>query len=646
MSEYGKDQIESFEGLEAVRKRPGMYIGSTGGRGLHHLVFEVVDNSVDEAMAGYCDKITVTLNSDGSVTVSDNGRGIPVGDKEGESAVNMIMTELHAGGKFDSDAYQVSGGLHGVGVSVVNALSTQLNVDIKRDGSYWTQSFDYGEPQGLEEQRSLREDEDTGTEIRFWPDVEIMETGDFDFDTLRSRLENLAYLNPGVEMVLSDERHDDPEEQQEVSYRYDGGISEFVKHLNEGRESLHNDVIRVQGEQTTDEGHSVAVDIAMQYTRSTASDDSIHSFANNIETASGGTHETGFKTAITRVVNNYAEENDLFSELDTDRLGGSFVREGLTAVVSVKHSDPQFEGQTKAKLGNSSVRGVVSSVVGDVFSQYLEEHPSTSEAIVQKAIEAYEANKAAQEAEELTRKSAVSNTTLPGKLSDCAKGTGSEDAELFIVEGDSAGGSAKQGRNPEFQAILPLKGKVLNVEKKRNRLDRVLEHDQIRNLITALGTGVNDEFDIDELRYDTIVLFTDADVDGAHIQTLLLTFFFRYMPELLENGHIYAAKPPLYRIRYNGNTYDAMTEDERDEIIEDVCNGSPSSIQRFKGLGEMSPDQLWDATMNPKTRRFEQITLEDAAEADRIVNVLMGDKVGPRRDFIRDNATDADFIDI
>lgn len=642
-SEYNEDQIESFEGLEAVRKRPGMYIGSTGERGLHHLVYEVVDNSVDEAMAGHCDTIVVTVHDDNSVSVEDNGRGIPVGDKDGDSAVNMIMTELHAGGKFDSDAYQVSGGLHGVGVSVVNALSTQLDVSIKRDSALWTQSFDHGEPRGIERERELEEQEDTGTEIRFWPDVDIMETGEFEYNTLRSRLENLAYLNPGVQMTLRDERS---EELREDTYQYDGGISEFVKHLNDGREEIHGDVMRVQGERTTEEGHAVSVDIAMQYTQSTVSDDAIHSFANNIETASGGTHETGFKTAITRVVNNYAESNGLLDDIDTDRLGGSFVREGLTAVVSVKHSDPQFEGQTKAKLGNSSVRGVVSSILGDVFSTYLEEHPDTAEEIVRKAVEAYEANKAAQEAEELTRKSAISNTRLPGKLADCAKGTSPDDAELFLVEGDSAGGSTKQARNPTNQAVLPLRGKILNVEKQRNRLDRVLEHDQIRNLITALGTGVNEEFDIEELRYDTIILFTDADVDGAHIQTLLLTFFYRHMPQLLERGHVYAAKPPLYRIRYNGRTYDAMTDEERDEIIEETCNGNPTSIQRFKGLGEMDPQQLWDATMDPEERMLQQITVEDAAEADRIINVLMGDKVAPRRDFIQNNAQDADFLDI
>lgn len=641
---YGADQIESFEGLEAVRKRPGMYIGSTSKAGLHHLVYEVVDNGVDEAMADYADEVHVTLREDGGVEVVDNGRGIPVDDKDGEPAVNVIMTELHVGGKFDSQAYEVSGGLHGVGVSVVNALSTKLEVEIKRDGHLWTQSFEYGDPQELTKVRELDDDEETGTRVIFWPDGDVFETTEFEYDTLISRIKNLAYLNPGVTFSLTDRQPDDTEDDMRSdTFYFEGGISEFVDNLNEGREPLTEDIIRVQGEEKTDDGDMVSVDIAMQYTTSTQqSDASIYSFANNIETVSGGTHETGFKTAITRIVNKYAEDHDMLDEIGGERLGGSLVREGLTAVISVKHSDPQFEGQTKAKLGNANVRSVVSGIVTDEFRTYLEEHPEDAENIVNKGIEAYKAKEAAQKAEELTRrKSATTNTRLPGKLSDCQKGTSPENGELFLVEGDSAGGSTKQARDPETQAVLPLRGKILNVEK--NRLNKILEHDQIQNIITALGTGIDDEFEIEDLRYKTIVLFVDADVDGAHIKTLLLAFLFRHMPELLENGHVYAAKQPLYRIRYNGKTYDAMTDAERDRIVEEKCNGNPTNVQRFKGLGEMNPKQLWDTTMNPENRRFERITVQDAKEADRIFSVLMGSKVGPRRDFIRENATDADF---
>lgn len=640
---YGADNITKLEGLDAVRKRPGMFIGSTSKKGLHHMVQEVVDNSVDEALSDYADEINVTIHEDGSVSVSDNGRGIPVDDKDGAPVINMIMTDIHAGGKFDSDAYAVSGGLHGVGVSVVNALSTRLETVIKRDGHVWKQVFINGEPQGLETLRELDDDEDTGSDVRFWANPEAFETVDYEFEIIRGRLENLAYLNPGVTFTLTDER---PDEELYESYQFDTGISAFVEHLNEAREPITPEIIRAKGETKTDDGNQVMVDVAMQYTTSTQqSDSSIFSFANNIETSSGGTHETGFKTAITRVVNSYAEKHDLLKEIGGERMGGSLVREGLTAVISVKHSDPQFEGQTKTKLGNANVRGVVSSILTNAFNKYLEEHPDAAEAIVMKAVNAYKAKKAAKKAEELTRrKSATVNTRLPGKLSDCQKGTPAEDAEIFIVEGDSAGGSAKQARDPENQAILPLRGKILNVEK--NRLNKILEHDQIQNIITALGTGIDDEFDIDDLRYNTIVLFVDADVDGAHIKTLMLTFIFRHMPELLERGHIYAAKSPLYRIRYKGETYDAMTEAQREQIVNDKCNGNPDNVQRFKGLGEMNPEQLWETTMNPKKRRLEQITIQDAAKADRIFSILMGSKVGPRRDFIRENAGKVEWIDI
>jgi len=640
---YGADNITKLEGLDAVRKRPGMFIGSTSKKGLHHMIQEVVDNSVDEALSDYADNINVTIHEDGSVSVQDNGRGIPVDDKDGQPVINMIMTDIHAGGKFDSDAYAMSGGLHGVGVSVVNALSTKLETVIKRDGYVWKQVFIKGEPQGLERVRELTQEDETGSKVTFWADPDAFETVDYDFEVIRGRLENLAYLNPGVTFTIQDNR---PEESLYESYQFDTGISAFVEHLNEAREPITQDIIRSKGESDTDDGNKVMVDVAFQYTTSTQqSDASIFSFANNIETSSGGTHETGFKTAITRVVNSYAEKHNLLDEIGGERMGGSLVREGLTAVISVKHSDPQFEGQTKTKLGNANVRGVVSSIVTREFNKYLEEHPDDAEAIVMKAVNAYKAKKAAKKAEELTRrKSATVNTRLPGKLSDCQKGTPAEDAEIFIVEGDSAGGSAKQARDPENQAILPLRGKILNVEK--NRLNKILEHDQIQNIITALGTGIDDEFDIDDLRYNTIVLFVDADVDGAHIKTLMLTFIFRHMPELLENGHVYAAKSPLYRIRYKGETYDAMTEADRERIVNNKCNGNPDNVQRFKGLGEMNPEQLWDTTMNPTQRRLEQITIQDAAKADRIFSILMGSKVGPRRDFIRENAGEVEWIDI
>lgn len=642
---YTSDNIASLEGLEAVRKRPGMFIGSTNEKGLHHLVQEVVDNSVDESMAGFADEINVIIYEDNSVSVEDNGRGIPVDENEdGEPAVNRIMTDIHTGGKFDSDAYDFSGGLHGVGVSVVNALSTNLDTVIKRDGYVWEQNFVNGEPQGLEQIREMDETDENGTFIQFWPDEDAFETTIYDYEKLRNRLENLAYLNPGVRFTIKDMR-ETTEEGDPIhnEYCFDNGISAFVNKLNEGREPIHEEIIRANGEETLDNGNRIIAEVAMQYTTSTQQgDSSIFSFANNIETASGGTHETGFKTAMTRVINKYAEDNGMLEKIGGDRLSGNIVREGLTAIINIKHNDPQFEGQTKTSLSNSGARGVVSKVVSDELNRYLEEHPDAAERIINKAIDAYKAKQAAEKAEQLTRrKSATTNTTLPGKLSDCQKGTSPEDGELFLVEGDSAGGSTKQGRNPENQAVLPLRGKILNVEK--NRLDKILEHDQIQNLITALGTGIDDEFDLDELRYHTIVLFVDADVDGAHIKTLLLAFLFRHMPELLENGHVYAAKTPLYRIKCGSKTYDAMTEQEREEIVANKCGGDPDNVQRFKGLGEMNPKQLWNTTMNPENRRFQQITIDDAAKADHMISVLMGSKVKPRREFIQENAADADF---
>jgi len=636
--EYGAKSIQTLEGLEAVRKRPAMYIGSTDARGLHHLVYEVVDNAIDEALAGYCDTIGVTIHDDGSVSVSDDGRGIPVDEHEehGRPAVEVVMTILHAGGKFDNKSYQVSGGLHGVGVSVVNALSKWLEVDIKRDGALWRMRFDHGEPESdLKRVRDLEPDEETGTTVRFWPDDEIFETGEFNFSTLESRLRELAFLNSGVAISIEDERDGNTE-----MFEYEGGIKEFVEYLNETKEPLHRDVVYFEDEAEIPEG-VVQVEIALQGTDDLQG--SIHAFANNINTREGGDHLTGFKTSLTRVVNDYATEHSLLKDLD-DTLKGDDIREGLTAVISVKHPDPQFEGQTKTKLGNSEVRGIVESAMHDGLSTFFEENPDTAEAIVGKAVEAAKARKAAKKAEELTRrKSALDSTALPGKLSDCQT-RDPEEAELFVVEGDSAGGSAKQGRNPEFQAILPIKGKILNVEK--HRLDRILENNEIRNLITALGTGIGDEFDIEDIRYEKIIMMTDADVDGAHIRTLLLTLLYRHMKPLIEAGYVYASQPPLYRVRYRGNTYDAMTEAERDKIVEEKCDGNPTQVQRFKGLGEMNPQQLWETTMDPDHRILKQITIEDAAAADKMFNVLMGDAVEPRKEFIKEHSPEAEWVDI
>ncbi|WP_336003158.1 DNA topoisomerase (ATP-hydrolyzing) subunit B [Halorientalis halophila] len=637
-SEYGARQIQVLEGLEAVRKRPAMYIGSTDSRGLHHLVYEVVDNAIDEALAGHCDTIGVTIHDDGSVSVSDDGRGIPVDthDEHDRPALEVIMTVLHAGGKFDNKSYQVSGGLHGVGVSVVNALSKRLEAEVRRDGAVWKQEFDQGEPVGeLEKVRELEEGEDTGTTIRFWPDGEIFETDEFEFSTLEARLRELAFLNSGVEITLEDER-----DGESTTFRYEGGIREFVEYLNETKAPLHEDVIYFDTEGDIDEG-AVQVEVAMQATDELQG--SIHAFANNINTREGGTHLTGFKTSLTRVVNDYANDHGLLGDLD-ENLKGEDIREGLTAVISVKHPDPQFEGQTKTKLGNSEVRGIVESAVHEQLTTVFEEHPDTAQAIIRKAVEAAKARKAAKKAEELTRrKNALDSTALPGKLADCQTKDPSE-SELFIVEGDSAGGSAKQGRNPEFQAILPLGGKILNVEK--HRLDRILENDEIRNMITAIGTGIGDEFDLDDARYERIIFMCDADVDGAHIRTLLLTLFYRHMRPLVEAGYVYAAQPPLYRIRYRGETYDAMTEAERDRIVTEKCDGNPTQVQRFKGLGEMNPKQLWATTMDPEHRHLKQITIEDAAAADKMFNVLMGDAVEPRKQFIKEHAPEAEWVDI
>ncbi|WP_380681618.1 DNA gyrase subunit B [Salinigranum sp. GCM10025319] len=525
------------------------------------------------------------------------------------------------------------GGLHGVGVSVVNALSKWLEVEIKRDGGVWKHRFDHGAPEegAFERVRDLDPDEETGTTVRFWPDGEIFETTDFDYDTIVNRLRELAFLNSGVHISIADERTGESD-----TFEFEGGIRAFVRYMNETRTTLHDDVIYYEDQQ-----EGIHVEVAIQATDEVQS--SIHAFANNINTREGGTHLTGFKTALTRTVNDYADRHDMLSDLD-GTLKGEDIREGLTGVLSVKHPDPQFEGQTKTKLGNSEVRGIVESVTNTKLGTYFEEHPDVAQSIVLKAVEAAKARMAAKKAEELTRrKSALGSTALPGKLADCQT-RDPEEAELFIVEGDSAGGSAKQGRDRSFQAILPLRGKILNVEK--HRLDRILENEEIRSLITAIGAGVGEEFDISEARYHRIILMTDADVDGAHIRTLLLTLLYRYMRPLVEAGYVYAAKPPLYRIRYRGETYDAMTEAERDRIVEEKCGGNPTQVQRFKGLGEMNPQQLWDTTMNPENRVLKQITVDDAAAADRMFSVLMGDAVAPRKQFIKEHAEDAEWVDI
>lgn len=642
--DYGADDIQVLEGLEAVQKRPGMYIGSTDASGLHHLVYEVVDNSIDEALAGHCDTIGVTIHDDNSITVTDNGRGIPVSmhEQHDAPALEVILTVLHAGGKFDNKSYQVSGGLHGVGVSVVNALTQRLEVEVKRDGGVYEHAFEHGAPaQKMEHVRDMDDDEETGTSITFWPDSGIFDVSEYEFETLEQRLRQLAFLNSGIQINLTDERATDEDgDQLRREFLYEGGIREYVEYLNEARDPVHEEVIYFEDTEAIEDG-DVQVEVAIQGT--TAVQPSIYSFANNINTHEGGKHLTGFKTALTRIFNDYANDEGMLGEVDGN-LKGEDVRDGLTAVISIKHPDPQFEGQTKTKLGNAEVRGIVESATNDALKTFFEERPNVAKKFVNNAVEAAKARQAAQKAEELTRrKSALENTSLPGKLADCQT-QDPEEAELFLAEGDSAGGSAKQGRDNSFQAILPLRGKILNVEK--HRLDRVLENNEIRAMITALGTGIGDEFNIDELRYNRIIIMTDADVDGSHIRTLLLTFLYRHMRPLLERGHVFAAQPPLYRIKYRGNTYDAMAEADRDRIVEEKCNGNPTQVQRFKGLGEMNPEQLWETTMNPDNRILKRMTIEDAAEADKMFSVLMGDDVQPRKEFISDNASDADFVDI
>lgn len=629
---YDESQIQVLEGLEAVRKRPGMYIGTTSSRGLHHLVYEIVDNSIDEALAGFCSHIEVTINEDNSITVVDNGRGMPVGihPKIGRSTIEVIMTVLHAGGKFGGGGYKVSGGLHGVGASVVNALSEACEVTVTREGKVWQQKYSRGNILG--DVTQIGESDGHGTKTWFKPDHEIFETTEFEFEILQSRLRELAFLNKGIRITLSDKREG---QEKGETYYYEGGIKEFVNYLNRNKDVLHPEPIYVEGEKD-----GIIAEVSLQYNDGYT--ENLYSFANNIDTIEGGTHLVGFKTAITRVINDYAKKFGHIKESDKN-LSGDDVREGLTAVVSVKISEPQFEGQTKTKLGNSEVRGVVDSIVADGVGTFLEENPAVGKIIIDKALMAARARDAARKARELTRKSVLERSTLPGKLADCSSKDPME-CEIYIVEGDSAGGSAKQGRNRKFQAILPLRGKILNVEKQR--LDRILNSDTIRSMITAFGAGIGKDFDEAKLRYNRIIIMTDADVDGAHIATLLLTFIFRFMPDLIKEGYVYLAQPPLYKLEKNRKAYYAYSDEERDSIISEIGSDGMSPIQRYKGLGEMDPEQLWDTTMNPENRILVKVTIDDARVADAIFDQLMGDNVEPRREFIQENAKYVTNLDV
>jgi len=630
---YGAEQIQVLEGLEPVRKRPGMYIGSTGPKGLHHLVYEIVDNSIDEALAGVCDKIEVSLNKDGSVTVSDNGSGIPVDihPKTGKSTVETVLTVLHAGGKFDNGAYKVSGGLHGVGVSVVNALSTSLEVNVKRNGNLYHQKFERGIPKTSLE--VIDKAKGTGTSVTFMPDKEIFDDINFKYETLEHRLMEMAFLNKGITITIEDKIKD-----KKKVFHYEGGIKAFVKHLNRNRNAIHNKVIYYEGEK---EGSTV--EIAIQYTDSY--NENIFTFANNINTQEGGTHLSGLKSALTRTVNDYARRNGVLKDKDNN-LSGEDIREGITTVLSVKLSDPQFEGQTKTKLGNSEMRGIVDGIVSSAVDSFLEENPREAKIIIEKSLRASRAREAARKARDLTRrKNVLESSALPGKLADCSERDASL-SEIFIVEGDSAGGSAKQGRDRRTQAILPLKGKIMNVEKAR--LDKILNFAEIKAMITAFGSGIGEEFDIEKLRYHKIVIMTDADVDGAHIRTLILTFFYRYMKPLIENGFIYIAQPPLYKVKAGKQEFYAYSDKELNKILrQDLKNIKiKPSISRYKGLGEMNPEQLWDTTMDPENRILLQVSIDDAVAADEIFTTLMGDKVQPRREFIEENAKSVQNLDV
>ncbi len=634
---YGPDQIQILEGLEAVRKRPGMYIGSTSSRGLHHLVYEIVDNGVDEALAGFCNEISVTVHQDNSITVTDNGRGIPVGinHKTGLPAVEVVFTMLHAGGKFGGGGYKMSGGLHGVGASVVNALSDWLEVQIFRDGKVYQQRYERGKVMYPLKVVDSCPAEKTGTIVSFLPDKSIFETIEFDYDTLKNRLREMAFLTKGVQFKLSDERE---ENSKEHVFLYNGGIKEFVTYLNRGKNALYDDVIYCEGLKD-----GIFVEVAMQHNDSYS--DSCYSYVNNVTTPEGGTHLTGFRNALTKTFNDYARANKLLKDSDQN-LSGDDIREGLTAIISIKIEDPQFEGQTKQKLGNSEARGAVEAIVSDQLQIFLEQHPQVAKTIVDKSVLSQRAREAARKARELTRrKSALEGLSLPGKLADCTD-KNPENCEIFIVEGDSAGGSAKTARSRATQAVLPLRGKILNVEKAR--LDRVYGNEEIKAMITAFGTGIHDDFDITKLRYHKIIIMTDADVDGAHIATLMLTFLYRFMPELIKQGYVYLAMPPLYKLEKNKNIWYAYSDEQLQEILDEVGRDQNNKIQRYKGLGEMDAEQLWETTMDPERRILRKVTMDEdeSSEIDLTFTTLMGDQVEPRREFIEENARKAKNLDI
>jgi DNA gyrase subunit B len=631
--DYTAKGIQVLKGLDAVRRRPAMYIGSTDLHGLHHMIYEVVDNSIDEAMGGYCDLIDITIVRDGSVIVIDNGRGIPVDlhPTQKKPAVEVVMTTLHAGGKFDHKSYRVSGGLHGVGVSVVNALSEWLEVEIWREGKAYTQRYKRGVPTGPLKSGKQAGKQKSGTKVTFQPDGKVFSTLEYSFDTLSQRFRELAFLNKGITINFTDERSGKKHE-----FKYSGGIVSFVKWLNENRDTLHKPPIYFE-----EKREDYEIEIALQYNDSYS--EKIFCFANNINTVDGGTHLVGFKAALTRTLNNYAQKNNLFKKSKIT-LSGDDVREGITAVVSVKLPEPQFEGQTKGKLGNSEVKGIVESMVGQNLSDFLEEHPPVAKRIIEKASQSARARDAARKARDLVRrKSALETSALPGKLADCSL-QDPEHCELYLVEGDSAGGSAKQGRDRRFQAILPLKGKILNVWKAR--VDKTLSNEEVKTVITALGTGIDEDFDASKTRYGKIVIMTDADVDGAHIRTLLLTLFFRYMPDLIKNGNVFIAQPPLYRIKKGKEEKYVYSEKEKEKVIKEMGGAKGLYLQRYKGLGEMNPEQLWETTMNPERRTIIKVTLEDSVEADQIFNILMGDKVEPRKKFIQENALNVKNLDV
>ena len=639
--EYNASEIQVLEGLEAVKRRPGMYIGSTDARGLHHLVWELVDNAIDEALAGYCTHVEVDIGADNSISVRDNGRGIPVGyhEKMGKSALEVTLTVLHAGGKFGGSGYKVSGGLHGVGLSVVNALSKWLVAEVRRDGQVYRQEYDHGEPvTGVEVVAACGEG-DSGTTITYLADGEIFDQVEYSFDTLAGRMRELAFLNKGLKITVTDHRE---EPARQKSFCYEGGIVSFVQHLNKNKDVLHPAPIYFSAEKDDPEKNETAsVEVAMQY--SSDYNESVFTFANNINTMEGGSHLQGFRAALTRVVNDYARKAKLLKDSDPN-LSGDDIREGLTAIISVKLTEPQFEGQTKTKLGNAYIRALVDGAVSDGLGAYLEEHPAEARQIIDKCLMANRAREAARKARELARrKTALDSTSLPGKLADCTEKDPSL-CEIFLVEGDSAGGSAKQGRNPAFQAILPLRGKILNVEK--TRLDKILSNNEIKAMITAFGAGIDQDFDASKLRYHKIVCMTDADVDGSHIRILMLTFFYRHMRPLIEQGYVYIAQPPLYKISRGKNVWYAYSDEERDAILQDIGREPKPAIQRYKGLGEMNPDQLWETTMDPENRVMLQVHLEDAIRADEIFTILMGDKVEPRREFIEQNSQLVTDLDV